>query len=88
MSKKKPAPTTVTTEQLQGFVRQATKAAKGASVNQGGGAHGGPKSDQHRQDRQGAKLTMRFISAGGDIDQFSRKDRKGKTSMMREVRKK
>jgi hypothetical protein len=89
MSKKSKAPTTITGVQLQDMARKASVAGKGPNIKQARGAHGGPKRDQHRQARQHANALMRMAGAGHDIDQVTpRRDRKGKDSMMREVRKK
>lgn len=89
MSKKDKAPTTISGAQIQNMARLASVAGKGPNVKQARGAHGGAKRDQHRQARQDANQLMRLIGAGHDFDQLSpRKDRKGKNSMMREVRQK
>ncbi|MFN8554627.1 MAG: hypothetical protein U0103_24415 [Candidatus Obscuribacterales bacterium] len=89
MSKKNKAPTTISGAQVQEMARLAAVAGKGPNVKQARGAHGGGKRDQHRQDRQNANQLMRQVGVGADFDQLSpRKHRKGKSSMMREVRKK
>lgn len=89
MSKKDKAPTTISGAQMQGMARLASVAGKGPNVKQARGAHGGGKRDQHRQARQETKHLMALVGAGHDPDQFSpRRNRKGKSSMMREDRSK
>lgn len=90
MSKKaRNAPTSISTAQMQDMARKSMLAGKGASVHQARGAHGGGKRDQHRQDRQDGNHIVRMARAGHDVEQMApRRDRKNKSSMMKEVRKK
>lgn len=89
MSKKTKASTIITVTQMQDMARKAATAGKGAGIKQARGAHGGDKRDQHRQERQDAKLSMRAIGNGQDFDPTApRRDRKGKSCMMKVVRSK